>query len=482
MKSARVALIVDHPTRDLPGLALTAFELCQHGVTCHLVSMNLQYKEIFALRPDFVLFNYLRRSNETLARKLAEAGIRFGLLDTEGGVWNNFNDYTDLLWPDKELLHRASVVCMWGPKMADHVTRAGFFAAEQIRVTGCPRFDFYNPQWRQTLCEGSKPETLDRIKYPSILLNTNYYTINSRFASPEQNMRQLRSQGWSQSRVDDTAEAEQHAIAATIKLAKDLARDFPDTQIIVRPHPFEKPDTYHKPLEHLGNVAVDGEGPVQPQILTSSVVIQRSCTTAIEAGLARIPTLSPQWFKAPCFMPMAEAVSIPCHSYSQVHSILMSIFRRDYQLPCDIQRAIQTTVDDWFYKCDGQSHKRVSNAIIEKLNTKRTVNERLCARFLNGLGISSPLSLNYLSGLIHYSLGASPDWSLHRMRFIHNHDWQNSAKYFELRDINRMLMNMYQRQLQNNEGVHRVTATNALDRGDFSPPISGHAVTLVSDE
>src|SRR6476661_4070842 len=45
----RVAFIVDHPQRDLAGLTLTAFELCQKGIHSHLVPLNLQQTEVFGL-------------------------------------------------------------------------------------------------------------------------------------------------------------------------------------------------------------------------------------------------------------------------------------------------------------------------------------------------------------------------------------------------------------------------------------------------
>ena len=69
--SRRVALLVDNPYRDLPGLVLVATRLCQEGVICYLVPFNLQGSEIWALAPDFVLLNYLRTVNEGFAHQLA---------------------------------------------------------------------------------------------------------------------------------------------------------------------------------------------------------------------------------------------------------------------------------------------------------------------------------------------------------------------------------------------------------------------------
>ena len=116
LSGRRVAIVVDHPMRDLAGLVLVASELCGRGVVCHLVPLNRQDAEIWALRPDFVLLNFLRRgANEDFARRLHRAGIPFGLLDTEGGVWPSEASYAEILWEDRELLRAARCACMWGP-------------------------------------------------------------------------------------------------------------------------------------------------------------------------------------------------------------------------------------------------------------------------------------------------------------------------------------------------------------------------------
>ena len=477
MKSPRIALIVDHPRRDLAGLVLTAFELCQHNVTCHLIPMNLQYNELFALRPDFVLLNYLRRSsNERLAGQLAEAGIQFGLLDTEGGVWSDFDSYTELLWSDKNLLQQASVVCMWGPKLAEHLTAEGFFAAKQIQLTGCPRFDFYDPQWHSVLKNGSLNS--GREKNPRILINTNYYTVNSRFASPEQNMRQMQARGWDRIRMENLLQAEKRAIEAMIDLAQNLAGDFPQAEIVIRPHPFETPETYHRSLKHLRNVKVNADGPVQPHISRATAVIQRSCTTAIEAGLATIPTFSPQWFSAPSFMPMAESVSVPCNSYAEMRSKLEAVFSGDYRSAGEIQRRIETIVNDWFFRIDGSSYKRVAHAVLNSLDNCRRVDDRLCSRYLYGLNGPHQGAIDFLSSHLRHSLRLSLDWSFRRLRTIRASDWTQTDKYFSLADVQDLTERIHPLLRSCSADVRPVRAVLARERGDYSSSYFGHSITL----
>ena len=53
--SQRIALIVSHPKRDLPGMVLLAAELARRGSTCFIVPTDLMVQEIFSLAPDLIL-------------------------------------------------------------------------------------------------------------------------------------------------------------------------------------------------------------------------------------------------------------------------------------------------------------------------------------------------------------------------------------------------------------------------------------------
>ena len=92
-ESPRVAFVVDHPQRDLAGLVLTALDLCRHGVTCHLVPLNLQERELPALGPDFVVLNYLRRGNEGPVRALQPAEVKTAVSFRTGAYQPDFHAF-----------------------------------------------------------------------------------------------------------------------------------------------------------------------------------------------------------------------------------------------------------------------------------------------------------------------------------------------------------------------------------------------------
>src|SRR5687767_9150595 len=97
MDNPRIALIVDHPLRDLGGLCLVAWELARSGAEVYLVPFNLQTREVLALAPDLVVLNYLRPNNERFVDALIVANIGYAMLDTEGGFYGDLAKYGQVM-------------------------------------------------------------------------------------------------------------------------------------------------------------------------------------------------------------------------------------------------------------------------------------------------------------------------------------------------------------------------------------------------
>jgi surface carbohydrate biosynthesis protein len=473
---ARVAFVVDHPQRDLGGIVLTAFEMCQQGATCHLVPLNVQHREIWSLAPQMVVLNYLRRNNEQFGRHLIEAGITVAALDTEGGVWPDVETYAELLWQDAELRQRVPLLCMWGPQLADALVESGTFTRNQLSITGCPRFDLYHPLWHDVT------EKAPEQPVPTVLINTNFSVSNPRFATTEENARHLQEQlGWSFERYKEFVDAEQEAIALIIEMARQLHRDYPSIQIVLRPHPFENLDRYREPLKHARRIRIENDTTIQREIAAATVVIQRSCSTAIEAGMAGVPTLSPQWVPAPWVMPAAEAVSDPCESYEDMRQRLDAVFDDAYQSPDAIQAAIGDVVRDWFHRNDGMAHARVTGALQHLLPKNGHVDRRRCVRHLCGLDGSSGLGATRIGGELRYLFGLSPDWSFRQLRRMPNREWTRTAKYFGVPEVERLIGNIRGVRAARGDQTRPVLVLAARDTGEYLRPHEGHAITLRCD-
>jgi surface carbohydrate biosynthesis protein len=475
MRRHRIALVVDHPDRDLAGLVMTAAELCRQGAVCYLVPMNLADRELWALAPDFVLLNYIRATNRDMVRRLAAAGIGFAVLDTEGGVWSTAESYAELLRPVTAELKLASCACVWGPRMAEYLVRERFYSDGQISVTGCPRFDLYSPTWRTVLCDSNGA----RGERPRILINTNFTTVNSRFASTAENLALHLRLGVPRTAVEAMIAAEREAIVLTIDLARALAEDFPELSIVLRPHPFERADPYLRGLAGLNNLQVNSCGPVQPQILKAAVVIQRSCSTAIEAGLAGVPTLSPQWIPPYTLIPMAEAVSVPCPDYRDLKAHVQAIREGSFAASETIRQALQSTVSDWFCDVDGNAHKRVAAAVLAHIR-ESNIDRELCRKFLYGMGSDEGLPTSArLGNRIRHGLRLGPDWSFRSLCRVPQSAWCRTTKAFDEQRVGALLARIHSAAVAaGRDGSGSIQAVLARNAGDLMEHVAGYSVRL----
>ncbi len=473
-RAPRIAIVLDHPQRDLAGIVLLAHELCQRGAVCHIVPLNLQEEEVWSLAPDFVLLNFVRRGNDRFATRMLDAGIPFGVLDTEGGVWDAPTSYSSMLWSDTELLHRVSQACMWGPRLAEHVVERGLFAPEQVAVTGCPRFDFYAPQWQPVIADG------DREGAGYILINTNFSFANPRFTTVERNVRQLRDEiGWSHERTMQQGETERLGIAEIIRIARSLSADFPDRHIVLRPHPFEATETYRSVLADCPNVSIDAGGPVQPRIFRAAVVIQRGCSTAIESAMASVPTLSPRWFSIAGLPAMTEEVSDPCATYSEMRDKVAAILAGAYVPPPGLPNAIAQVIGDWFYAADGNAHRRAADAVMARVPTDRAVDMERCRRYLYGLRDEGPrFSTQRLSREVRRAVHLPPEWSFRRGRVVPQTAFPRSDKHFEAAQITAIAQRIADVLTRTGNAPRPVVAAGARARGDMLHGYQGFAVTL----
>jgi surface carbohydrate biosynthesis protein len=363
-----IALVVDHPERDLPGLVLLAHELASRGAKVFLIPLNLLGVEVAAIGPDYLVLNYLRRHIEWVVRGALDAGIGYGVVDTEGGFYGDLDVYGGTFVTDRALLEGLSVLCAWGPKVADYVTRAGLLDPSQVCVTGVPRFDFYAPRWRRFFDEADD----DR---PLVLFNTKVAVANPQHQTIEDEMSlYVDKLGYSRAQVERYRDVGLKSIDATIDLANRLAAERPGERFVLRPHPHERLQTYaDRVAAGVSNLEVRREGTVDSWIVRSRALIHRQCTTAIEAGFAGVPALAPLWVPTAADAPDTERVSLLIETYDELTSVLDAIADGEDVVTRDIRAALDSIIEQWLFAVDGGAHERVADQILGRLPSRRAV-------------------------------------------------------------------------------------------------------------
>jgi len=454
----RVAFLVDNPYRDLPGLILVAMRLCSEGTTCYLVPMNLMESELSSLEVDFILLSCLRTKNEAFVKKLQEAGVQVGVLDVEGGVYTpaavemteeestqkntigslaGIKQYALTMASDPHVRGNVSRFFSWGTQFAEYASQVGWYRSDQIAVTGVPRFDFYAPPWRSASLRVTNHA--EGVKEPVVLLNASFPLANPSREDPEwQKVHVMKYFSYRREYLDRLHALQKEAMAGLVVLANTLARNFPEVSFVFRPHPFEKSDTYRALLEPHPNLHLIQYGTVDGWLLRAKTMIMWNSSTAIEAGLAGIPTLFPTWIAKYLPVPTVEAASIPCASKESLFEMLRAILEGRFEPPKPLREKFEIMVKGWFYEIDGRSHQRVASEILKCLEYSQGNGSRSLSlkRVLEPRLEENGALRGKVASRLRKFLGLPSHWSLRHWGPLIEHQWMDYAgKFFDEQSV-----------------------------------------------
>jgi hypothetical protein len=254
-------------------------------------------------------------------------------------------------------------------------------AASKVRITGQPRFDFYRPEFQESLRRFLPPAFRDG-STPLILLNTKVSVANPRFLTLEKEydlyVNRLKLP---REEVERHLRLGRESIAATCRIAEGLAGTFPDALVVIRPHPHERLQTYIDRCRPSANLAAVQDGEVAPWILRMAVLLQRHCTTAIEAALAGRPVIAPQWWPTSAFLPDAEQVSYTAANVEEMNSLVRAACDGALPLKEEGRRRVDEIIETWLFRVDGRSAERVAQEIVQWLPAERRVATRQAHEF-----------------------------------------------------------------------------------------------------
>ena len=427
---ARVALIVDHPLRDLDGMVLVALRLASSGVTSYLVPYNVREPELWELAPDLALLNSARNRNDALIAGLADSGCAVVVLDTEGGVTPGVEYYLNLVSSNAEVRGRVAAYLSWGSNVATGLIDRGLFEPAQVRVTGNPRFDLYSRPWNGP---NGAPEGTGGSHV--VLFAGNFSIGNPGFGSVEAVARaQVQNERFSPEDVEAWQTKQIQALDGLVKLANLTAETFPETKVVVRPHPFESMVPYREQLRDLPNLQLTREGSIRFLLARTSLVVQRGCTTAIEAALTGVPALSARWLPMHWEIPSTEAVSVPCDSPDDVLDAVRALVNGQFRVPPAVTAGLQQVIGAWFRAADGSSHERVTDAILDVLRkAEHGPDQSAMRKSAYGLRFGSRTVDGWrrASRSLKMTLGLPPQFSFRRMRTVSGYSgWRTSTKAY----------------------------------------------------
>jgi len=475
---ARVALIVDHPLRDLDGMILVALRLASSGVTSYLVPYNAREPELWELAPDLALLNSARSRNDPLVTGLTSSGCAVVVLDTEGGVTPGVEYYLNLVSSNAEVRRRIAAYLSWGSNVATGLIDHGLFEPAQVRVTGNPRFDLYSPPWIRA--NDVPQKTGDS---PLVLFVGNFSIGNPEFGSAEAVARaQVQNERFSAEDVREWQAKQLQALDGLVKLANLTAETFPETKVVVRPHPFESMTRYREQLENLPNLELTREGSIQSLLPRTSLVVQRGCTTAIEAALTGVPALSARWLPMHWEIPSTEAVSVPCDSPDDVLDAVRALVNGQFRVPPTVAAGLQQVIGAWFRAADGSSHEHVADAVLDVLRKAEHAPDRPAMReSAYGLRFGSRTVDGWrrVSRWLKMVLGLPPQFSFRRIRTVSGYSgWRASAKAYSVGTVREAALRLAAAAQEGGHAGFKPFSVAGAGTGDYLTRYEGLSVKI----
>ncbi|WP_411037476.1 surface carbohydrate biosynthesis protein [Shinella sp. BYT-45] len=354
-----VALVVDNPKRDLRGTVLTAYQLAKRGCRTAIVPMYAQGYDLPLLAPNVVLLNYIRQSNEELARSYRALGIRLAVMDTEGGILSRKGLREPNTWAgslrDAGLAVLVDDYFFWGEAVREAFLANSGMLPEQLHLTGCPRYDLCAPPWNAALAYR---------RSGFVLVNTNFSAINPAFTRSSAAEKQIfRSLGWSDAYISRWFEELEGVFPRYLDEVEAMARAMPQQAVVVRPHPFEDQERYRRRFAGVPNIEVDGSGDVLNMIHEAKCVVHLNCGTSVDALLQRKVPVSLEYLNTELLLdhtPLPSRLSLRPRSREELVEAVKGLVEGRTAFDHD---AAFAEIEPWFYRADGAAAERVASVL-----------------------------------------------------------------------------------------------------------------------
>lgn len=206
-------------------------------------------------------------------------------------------DEEGLVYASRDVYHRTKVglealnepECLfaWGEANADAWRSFPGYGGAPIIAAGNPRSDLLRPELRDVFHDQVHALRAEHGRF--VLVNTNFSRLNHYYAWQSRQRKLLEDGGGRITEDSDPrlgwAAHKAALFEAFLQMVPVLAKRFPDTRIVVRPHPSENAGAWIDAAAGCPNVRVVHAGNVAAWLQAAAVTIHNGCTTAVESFL-----------------------------------------------------------------------------------------------------------------------------------------------------------------------------------------------------
>lgn len=351
-------------SREWDSKLLLACILAERGWRVIVGSRNPIHLALGRLPRSVYLGKDVRHSSRQIIRILKRLGHKFVAHDEEA-LFNFSREHYRKARVHPEVLQAATCLLAWGPDNALAWQESSAYNGAAICLTGNGRIDLMRPELR-TLHETKTKEL--RARYGRfIMINTNFGALNHFFtnltALPPPEKFGIGVDTWE-------AGLSQHRYVifrAFLALLPRLARRFPKTTFVLRPHPAENQQTWIDAVQGAKNVHVTLEGSAVPWILASEALIHNGCTTGLEAYILDGQPIAYQPAVSETHdLHLPNALSTAVHDEASLFALVDAIIHKKFDLKSLHTRERTALLENHISATDGPlASERIADAMTE---------------------------------------------------------------------------------------------------------------------
>ncbi len=370
----RVLLLCALKIRDLASLIVLKLMLNKRGIDAKIIHAHAN-KDLIKYYPcSLVVFPHI--IGETfinIANYKKRKGSIICILSTEN-LSKTYEDLCRIYITVKESINMADIFFAWSKKTKDILIKNKIIEENKIKVLGCPRFDFYSPEFINKLYD--KKDICTKYNIDSnkkIITWATGYAYND--VPRDHAIANLKKIGFDtiiniEAYVDDECKFREMTVSAFFSVAEK----FKDVQFIIKVHPSELSAVYDKKQEtvQLPNVKILREPQAVELILISDAWLHWNSTTSLEACLLNKPTINLAIGPAKKYLfKEIEDASITIYNEKELEKYVDLVIKDKKIITKEIESKRKKILKEWLGPVDGKSIERHADEITNLLKNKK---------------------------------------------------------------------------------------------------------------
>ena len=291
---ATVCFPIETTVRELDGKLLVAAHLLNNNTRVFIGDRKGIKNEILHLQNAIYFTKSLDPSLDNFYNSVRENNNKIVNMNVEGGVlYKDVENHFISSYPET-MLQKIDKLFLFGEKIKLYfIQYLGNEFKDKLIVSGEPRFDLLNKKYFKYFENDTNKIKKEFGDY--ILINTSFSIANP-FVGEEKLFSFLEeNNAYNEEAVANFAikrDFYKKILHQYVIMIKKLAKEYANTNFVIRPHPSESLAIYLEEFKEIKNIHVVNKGNVHYWISAAKAVIHYDCTTGIESVLSETPTLA----------------------------------------------------------------------------------------------------------------------------------------------------------------------------------------------